>query len=144
MNKKTKVLLYISLWLVFVILSIDFYLSRHYYEPYIEDFFKEPAKYESVKVGLDGPVLNISADSFYMGTKKREIKVYYNNLQKPKLGQVSVLAELRSDGTAKAIELHVNNYNYLKYVLSAIAFVVFLFMFFNEWKFKNWRFHKNA
>ena len=133
MNKKFGIIAYILLISTFLLLSADFYLSKKYYE-----------NEHSGKIAFIGPVNNVSSSSFYMYVNHRALKVYYKSLQKPFLGQIYVLGTLNVDGTANALDVHDLSYNYLKYFISFFALVIFLFIFFKEWKFKKWGFVENA
>ena len=144
MNKKIGVILYIILLAAFILLTIDFYLTKKYYQPRIDDMVSNPKLHEGKIAEYAGPVLNVSSDSFYMLINRRPLKVYYANLEKPKLGQVYVQVKLNADGTANGLQVHVLSYNYLKYYVSIFAALLFLFIFFREWKFKKWRFVENA
>lgn len=131
MNKKLGIFAYILLIMAFLILSADFYLSKKHYYPTSEMTFI-------------GSVINVSPSSFYMSINHRPLKVYHENLQKPVLGQVYVLGTLNPDGTANALDVHDLSYNYIKYFISFFAFIVFLFIFFREWKIRKWRLVENA
>ena len=144
MKKNVAITAYIVLLIVFVFLSVDFYLSKNYYDSSIDAFLSNPPKYEGKNSKFAGPVINVSSDNFYMKVNQRPLKVYYPNLEKPKFGQVYVWVKLNADGTAQALNVHNFSYNYAKYFLSFFAFILFLFIFFKEWKFKPWRLVGNA
>ena len=135
---------YTALVALFIILSIDFYLSREHYDPSIDAFLSSPREYEGRNTKFAGPVINVSSDSFYMKLNQMPLKVYHQNPEKPKFGQVYVRARLNADGTATALDVHKLSYNYAKYLISFFSFILFLFIFFREWKFRDWRFVKNA
>lgn len=142
--QKIPFVLYSIAVILFVVMSIDFYLQKSSYAPSSDAFLNNPARYTGKITEFAGAVINVSADSFYMEVNKRPLKVYFPNMIKPKLGQLYVMTELNGDGTAKALHVHPLSYNYLKYVLSFFAFIIFLFIFFREWKFRKWRFIENA
>ena len=147
MRKKTKkiaIISYAVVIFIFLILSSDFYLSKKNYAPSSDDFFGNPSRYAGQNTEFAGPVLNAYEQSFYMTVNKKPLKVYYSGFEKPVLGQTYVRVKLNSDGTAAALEVHNLSYNYLKYIISFLAFFLFLFIFFREWKFKKWRFVENA
>lgn len=144
MNRKTGLFIYLLVILVFVLLSIDFYLSKEHYQPSGGEFLANPKKYSGQIVQFSGRVLNISEDSFYLSLNQMPLKVYYAGLEKPKLGQVEVKVELNEDGTAKALDMHVLSYNYIKYFISFFGLILFVFIFFKEWRLKKWRFVENA
>mgnify|MGYP001602556116 CR=1 FL=1 len=147
MRKKTKkiaIIAYVIIIFIFVILSWDFYLGKKNYVTSSDEFLKNPPKYAGQYTEFAGTILNVSGQSFYMLVNQKPLKVYYNGLEKPVLGQTYARLRLNSDGTAAASEVHNLSYNYLKYVISFFAFFLFLFIFFREWKFKKWRFAENA
>ena len=142
-NKAGTVLYVISL-LLFALLSIDFYLSKRHYAPSGDEFLSNPSEYAGQYTEFAGSVLNASMQSFYMLVNQKPLKVYYNGLETPVLGQTYARVSLNNDGTATALEVHNLSYNYLKYIISFFAFFLFLFIFFREWKFKKWRLVENA
>ena len=107
-------------------------------------FMENPALYADRELVFVGSVLNVSQSSFYMSVNHKPLKVYYDKLEKPKFGQLYVLAKTNPDGTANALKVHKSSYNYVKYIISFFAFFIFIFIFFKEWKFKTWRFAENA
>ena len=135
---------YVIVLFFFVLLSFDFYLSKKYYAPSSDAFLDNPSKYTGQLSEFAGLVLNSSADGFYMSVNKRPLKVYYSGIEKPKFGQLYAHVMLNRNGTATALEVHRLSYNYLKYIISFFAFIIFLFIFFNEWEIKKWRFVENA
>lgn len=139
MNKKIM-FIYIILILAFILLSLDYYRSRSYYAPSSDMILSNPKQYADRTYAFSGPILNASDSDFYMSVNHRPLKVYYKGIEKPVLGQIYVLATVNEDGTINAKDVYKLSYNYIKYFISIIAFVVFLFIFFKEWKFKHWRF----
>ena len=144
MNKKWGIFAYAALIIIFMLLSVDFYLSRKYYSPSSNEILINPALYSGKKFTFIGPVINTTSSSFYMSVNHKPLRVNYQNLQKPILGQIYVLATLNNDGSANALDVHDLSYNYVKYFISFFAFIIFLVIFFKEWKFKKWRLVENA
>lgn len=144
MNKGFGIFAYVLLFLIFIILSVDFYLSKKYYSPSSDDILANPKEFSGKKFTFIGPVINASSSSFYLYINHRPLRVHYKDLQKPVLGQIYILATINHDGTANALDVHDLSYNYIKYFISFLAFIIFLFIFFREWKFKKGRFVKNA
>lgn len=142
--KNNAVIFYVIFLLIFILLSIDFYLSKKHYVTSIDEFLSDPPKYAGRPTEFAGSVLNVSEQSFYMLVNQKPLNVYYNELEKPAWGQVYARVELNSDGTATALDVHNLSYNYVKYAISFFAFFLFLLIFFREWKFKGWRFVENA
>lgn len=143
-NKITIIFFYIILAFIFVFLTFDFYLSKDNYLPSSDAFFYNPSKYDATKTIFTGSVINVSNDFFYMKVNQKSLKVYFQGLEEPKFGQMEAIVILNSDGTAQALRIHNFNYNYVKYIVSLFALFIFLYIFFSDWKIKNWRFIKNA
>ena len=144
MNRKFGIIAYVLLITIFTLLSVDFYLSKKYYTPSSNDIFTNPEEFSGKKLTFIGPVINISSSSFYMRINHRPLKVYYKELRNPVLGQIYVIGTLNSDGSVNALNVHDLSYNYVKYFISFFALIIFLFIFFKEWKFKKWGFIENA
>src|SRR3989338_8922224 len=103
MNKKIWIIIYVILVFVFVLISLDFYLSRKHYAPSSNMILENPLKYGGKEFAFIGPVINASSSSFYMSVNHRPLKIYYKNLEKPVLGQIYVLATVNADGTVNAL-----------------------------------------
>ena len=102
------------------------------------------SKYEGAETEFTGHLINLSEDYFYMSVNQVPLKVYFSGQKSPKSGQIYAHIILNRDLTATAIETHNMNYNYLKYYVSALGFILFLLIFFKEWKIKKLRFVENA
>ena len=59
------------------------------------------------------------------------------------MGETALYANFRGDGTIEMIDYHNYNYNHILYIISLIAIVLFLALFFREWKLASGGF-KNA
>ena len=143
-KNKNLIALYLIIVALFIVLSADFYLSKNDYAPSSDAFLDKPMQYAGQYAEFAGSVMNITAESFYMRVNQKPLKIHYSGLKKPKFGQVYVWAKLNADGTVKGLEVHNLSYNYAKYIVSFFAFIIFLFIFFNEWKLKRLRFVENA
>ncbi|MBS3096723.1 hypothetical protein J4480_04755 [Candidatus Woesearchaeota archaeon] len=137
-------ILYLVVLTIFFLLSADFYLKKGFYPPSSDEFLSNPSKYAGQNTKFTGSIINITANSFYMRVNQKPIKIHYPGMEKPKFGQVYTLVRLNHDGTATALQVHNLSYNYIKYILSFFAFILFLFIFFREWKLDGWRFAENA
>ena len=145
MKKKIGITAYILILIIFLLLSYDFYLSRKYYPPSSDQFLGNPRKYAGRITEITGTFLNSTEGSFYVKVNQRPLKVYYPDLEKPVFGQVNMMLKINNDGTATAFEVHPMTLNYFKYFISIFGLLIFIYLFFKEWKFKNWRFvEKNA
>lgn len=143
-KNKVRIIAYAILIFLFILLSAGFYLSKEHYVPSSDVFLANPQKYAGKETEFAGSFINSTAGSFYLDANKRLLKIYYPHLEKPVLGQVYARVRLNPDGTATALEVHKLSYNYIKYIISFLAFIIFLFIFFREWKFKRWGLVENA
>ena len=144
MKQSTKIIGYCFLLVFFSLLSYEFYLSKPYYPATIGEFASSPSKYEGAETEFTGPLINLSEAHFYMSVNQVPLKVYFSGQKAPKAGQVYARVILNRDATATALETHNMDYNYLKYYVSALGFILFLLIFFKEWKIKKLRFVENA
>ena len=144
MKLSTKIIGYCFFLVVFLLLSYEFYLSKSYYPATIGEFISSPAQHEGTETEFTGPLINLSETYFYMSVNQVPLKVYFSGQKSPKSGQIYARVILNRDLTATAIETHNMNYNYFKYYVSAFGFILFLLIFFKEWKIKKLRFVENA
>jgi len=144
MRKQIKIIVYVVLLLAFILLSVDFYLSKKFYSPSSNMILENPKEYDGRQFAFIGPVMNTSSSSFYMNVNHRPLKVHYDNLQKPVLGQIYIIGIVNEDGSVTATQVHNLSYNYLKYAISFFALLLFIYLFFKDWKIKHWRFVENA
>lgn len=143
-TEKTGVISYVIIIFIFVTLSVDFYLSKKNYVPSGDEFLSNPSGYAGLYTEFAGHVSNVSDQSFYMLVNQKPIKIYYKGFKNAMFGQLYARVTLNPDGTATALEVHKLSYNYIKYIISFFAFIIFFFIFFREWKFKKWRLVENA
>ncbi|MBI3034760.1 hypothetical protein HYY71_00410 [Candidatus Woesearchaeota archaeon] len=50
------------------------------------------------------------------------------------LGESAAYLDFKKNGTIELIEYHNYNYNYILYAVSFVALLMFIALFFNEWK----------
>ena len=79
-------------------------------------------------------ITSMSEDYFYVNLENTKIKIMGSGIKMPVLGQTAVFLDFRKDGTVKLIDYHNYNYNYVLYILSFFALIIFLIMLFKEWK----------
>ncbi|MDP6547558.1 MAG: hypothetical protein QF917_01195 [Candidatus Woesearchaeota archaeon] len=141
-----KLFLFYAFLFILTVLTLSLYYLVVYdsQAPSADNFFPNPELYSGQKLEFAGRVLNHTNDYFYMKTNQRILKVYYPALNPPKFGQIEVITVLNADGTLTAAAVHNSDFNYFKYLLSLLTIPLFLFIFFREWKIKNWRFRQNA
>lgn len=93
-----------------------------------------------------GKIVNISDDHFYLDIGSSNIRIESFNMleiRKARYGETVVHVIYGGEGAIEGIGYHNYDYNYFLYVLSSIAFVIFLIIFFKEWRF-TWRGFENA
>lgn len=100
----------------------------------LEDYAKNPQAYDGLKEERFGRIINISDGYFYFNSGGKPIKVFGSGLEMPVFGETAIYVELEGDGRIKLVGHHNYNYNYLLYLISAVALLVFLVIFFKEWR----------
>ena len=108
-----------------------------------DNYLENPQKYGGVKYERMGKIISISQDHFYFELGARDIKVIGSGIKRPILGETVVYVHYRKDGVIELIDYHNYNYNYLLYGVSFIALLIFIMIFFKEWKI-TWRGFKDA
>lgn len=88
------------------------------------------------KVQIFGKIINISNNHFYIYTGHSNLKINSSNMppvRKAKYGETIVYA-VNKDNVIEGIDYHNYDYNYVLYILSFIALIIFLVILFREWK----------
>lgn len=98
-------------------------------DKYLEDpqYYNEP-KYEGMV-----KIINISEDHFYINLNNRIVRVAGSGIERPKYGETIVYLHYTYEGI-ELINFHNYNYNYVLYGVSIIALIIFVIIFFMEWK----------
>ena len=84
-----------------------------------------------------GKIINISKDHFYLYTGPSNVKIESSNIpdvRKTRYGEIVVHVISKKDRIVEGINYHNYDYNYLLYIVSFFAFVIFVIIFFKEWK----------
>ena len=109
----------------------------------ISNYLGSPEKYDGYKMEIMVRVVNISLGHFVFNIGSKDLKISGSGIKKPVLGETALYANFRGDGTIEMIDYHNYNYNHILYIISLIAIVLFLALFFREWKLASGGF-KNA
>jgi len=84
-----------------------------------------------------GKIINISEGHFYIHTGSSNLRIessYMPEVRKVRFGETVVHVMPREGGIVEGIDYHNYDYNYLLYIISFIALVVFIVLFFKEWR----------
>ncbi len=100
----------------------------------VANYLENPQKYGNQKIESMVKIISISQDHFYINLGSRNIKVIGSGIKRPVLGETAVFLDYRKDGIIELIDYHNYNYNYLLYVVSFFAIIIFIIIFFKEWK----------
>ena len=100
----------------------------------IRGYLNDPQKYGSHQIESMVKITAISEDHFYVNLEGTQLNVVGSGIKMPVFGQTAAFLDFRKDGTIKLIDYHNYNYNYLLYIMSFFALIVFLIIFFKEWK----------
>ncbi len=86
---------------------------------------------------VSGKIVNISEDHFYIYTGSSNLRIESSNtpkIRKARYGETVVHVLWRKNGTIEGLAYHNYDYNYVLYLFSFIALLMFLIIFFREWK----------
>lgn len=139
-RKKLKLLNYAFYFLVVALIVALFAYDRAYYldraksKFTLENYLKDPKTFGSYKSERLAKITNISSDHFYINTGGREIRVIGSNVTMPILGEPVFFLDFKKDGNIALIDYHNYDYNYLLYMLSAVALIIFVIIFLLDWK----------
>ncbi|MCH8003871.1 MAG: hypothetical protein IH934_04550 [Nanoarchaeota archaeon] len=106
----------------------------------ITRYLENPQKYGGVKLENFGRIVNISQDHFYFDIGSMDLKVFGSGIKRPVLGELVVYIHFNKNGRIEMIDNHTYDYNYVLYGISFFSLIVFIIIFFKEWKFTRRRF----
>lgn len=130
---KTNIISIIAL-ILFLILSIYMVLYYSFYYPSIDGLLSNPEKFHNKLVEQYGVVSDKVNDSFYLNRGNEKIKVISNETEITKHGYTNVYGVFKKEGYIQALKLHHHNYNNLKYFVSILAGLIFIYLFLKDWK----------
>lgn len=131
----------IGYFLVFILVAVLLLFDNLDYSASNKDGFtitkylENPQKYGGIKLENFGRIVNISQDHFYLNIGSRDLKVYGSGIKRPVLGEIVVYINYNKNGRIEMIDYHTYDYNYILYGISFFALIVFMIIFFMEWKF---------
>jgi len=99
----------------------------------LDKYLENPGKYGGAKSQRMGKILEINGDYFFFSGGDKAIKVI-GKIERPVLGETLIYVHYRKDGVIELIDYHNYNFNYILYILSLFAIMIFLVVFFREWK----------
>ena len=135
-----KTLPKICYFIVFALIVGTFFYERFYYSNLakhsftLDNYLQNPQMYGKYTDERFGRVINISSDHFYFNLGDRIIKVYGHGINKAIYGESAVFLSYNKDGRIEMIDYHNYDYNYLVYAISFLALIVFIVIFFKEWR----------
>ncbi|MBI2667952.1 hypothetical protein HYX17_04260 [Candidatus Woesearchaeota archaeon] len=106
--------------------------NNHY--PSIKYLNENPEKYDGILTEQYGLVDEIKEDSFILASGDSKILVKANNIREPTQGSVNIIGVFNKEGFIKLKDIHYSDYNNTKYFVSIIGLIMFLFIFFREWR----------
>jgi|SRR3989344_2101411 len=116
-------------------LSIFSLTNYNHYYPSIKNFNDNPEKYEGITTEQHGVIKEINKNEFIFSIGNQDILVKSDfEIRKPKQGSVDIIGVFRKEGFIELKDIHYFDYNNSKYLTSVIGLIIFLFIFFKEWK----------
>lgn len=132
----------VLIWILAFVLAIG--LSVYSFARPLKDqdsvsfFLKNPDYYDGIIAENSGPIEDIQEFSFVMVKGKNKILVKHDGtigeVRKPILGTMDLVGIYHKEGYIEATDFRYDDYNFVKYILSAISFIIFTIYFFKEWK----------
>tara|TARA_Y100000310_G_scaffold202322_1_gene202456 strand:- start:474 stop:893 length:420 start_codon:yes stop_codon:yes gene_type:complete len=117
-----------------VLLSIFSLTQYDNYYPSIKDLNENPERYDQLLTEQYGRIKEFREDGFILLSGNEEILVKTKNIRNPIQGSLSILGTFHKEGFIELNNIHYFDYNNSKYVVSVIGLIIFLFIFFKEWK----------
>ena len=132
----------VKVWylLLFILILSLFFYGNLYVDYSAEDvfnldgYFKNPQKYGRDNVQVFGNIINIRQNNLYFDLGGLNINVVGSDVKKAVYGETVLFLNFRKDGIIELLDYHNYNYNYLLYIISLFALVVFAIILFMEWK----------
>jgi hypothetical protein len=132
-----NIIWYITLFiLIFTLSAFDYvkYESGDYKSFLLRQYLQDPPHFGDRKAQLFGKIINMSSNHFYFDNGDTIIRVEGSKIEKSILGETTLYLFFSKDGWIYLLDYHNYNYNYLIYVLSILAIIVFIYMFSREWR----------
>jgi hypothetical protein len=117
-----------------VLLSIFLLTYYEDYYPSIKDLNENPERYDQLLTEQYGRIKEFREEGFILLSGNEEILVKTKEIRKPIQGSLSILGIFHKEGFIELSDVHYFDYNNSKYVVSVIGLIIFLFIFFKEWK----------
>lgn len=132
-----RVNILLSLVSLALLVGLVVYSSLVYHEidPSIGYLRENPERLNNRLIELSGEFVEEDGN-LYLVSGKDKIMVKANGLDTSNayLGLVGIKGLYKKEGFVELVETHRYNYIFLKYPLSLFAFMVFIFIFFKEWR----------
>lgn len=133
-----KILAKAGYFFAFILLvSFWLYHNLHHSNPErsfnLRNYTQNPQKFAG-QYEQFGKIINISQDHFYFSAGGESIKVFGSGIKTPVYGETVIFVDYRKDGRIELIDYHNYNYNYILYALSLLALIIFIVIFFREWR----------
>jgi len=99
------------------------------------NFQKNPEAYQGITKQIMGKYVKTTNYGFILNYNGQQMPILYDYAHNPpKYGEILVYGTFQNDGTIQALEVHNYDYNYIIYLISFIAFLFIVQLFFKEWK----------
>lgn len=121
-------------YILVLVLALGLILLDNIIYDYDKIYADDMNQYGEHRDQLFGHIINASDTYFYFDVGNRELLIYGKEIEKATFGETVLYVATKQNGTIELIDYHNYDYNYFLYVLSFIAFLIFVFIFFKEWK----------
>ncbi len=117
-----------------ILMSIFSLTNYNNYYPSIKDLNENPSRYDGILTEQYGLIKEIKEDSFILVSGDSRILVKANNIREPTQGSVNILGVFNKESFIELKNIHYSDYNNTKYLVSIMGLIMFLFIFFREWR----------
>jgi len=136
----------VSIISLIVLVVLMFYSGQNYSDYYVnvQDFVKDPVKYDGWLAEDVGYVEDLENDRFILYSGNTRVLVKYKDIDVEEGSFVTILSTYHKEGYIELHKIHIyGNYLY-KYLISAIAGLFVVFYLFKDFKLTRRGFVKNA
>lgn len=122
-------------WLIAVSFS-----EYDHHLPMAKNFLENPQAYVGKEVEFFGLSSNFSSEGFFLKQADTKVWIRYHNPRPTINGYTTVHGVFLRDGTIQGTEVMYHDKGFRIFSVSLIGLLIFLIVFFREWRIKRWRF----
>lgn len=112
------------------------FLNYERYYPLITGFSQDPSSYEGRVIELEGKIVEREGRYYIASTSNIPVEIKYDWSKEgsSKPGSAVILGVLHKEGIIEVLGIHPRKHHMVKYYVSGLGIIIFLFIFFKEWR----------